>query len=202
MVRSAVTASALAVAMLAAGAGSSHQQSGARKASPIPDVRLVTHEGRAVRYHRDLVQGRTVVINFTFSTCENFCPITMPNLAQLQKLLGDRVGRDIHFHSITLDPQGDTPPLLRKYAANLGAGPGWTFLTGDEAEITRLRRRLGVYNPDPEQDADRTQHAGVVVYGNDAINRWGSMPGLIRPEQMASAVLLVADAAVGQGVTR
>src|SRR5207237_5515676 len=102
-----------------------------------------------------------------------------------------RVGRDMFMYSITLDPATDTPEVLKNYAKKVGAGPGWTFLTGKKETIDKLRRKLGVYDRDPVIDADITQHGGLVVYGNDAIGRWASLSGLDKTEVSARDVVRV-----------
>lgn len=83
--------------------------------------------------------------------------------------------------SISLDSDYDTPEILAEYAEDYEAGPGWIFCTGDYDEIDGLRRKLGLYDPDPEIDADKTQHAGLVVYGNEPKGRWAASPGQVRP---------------------
>ncbi len=161
--------------------------------SYFPNVVLTTHENNTVRFYDDLVKGRVVLINFMFTNCKRFCPVTTPNLVKVQATLGERVGRDIFLYSITLDPATDTPEVLKDYAKKAGAGPGWTFLTGKAEDIGKLRRRLGVYNRDPVIDADKTRHSGLVIYGNDAIGRWAAIPGLNKPEVIVRAVLRVAE---------
>ncbi len=87
--------------------------------------------------------------------------------------------------SISLDAEVDTPERLAAYAEQYGAGPGWTFLTGDPDEITRLRHSLGAFDPDPILDQDKTQHAGILIYGCEPLGRWGGVPGMLRPERIA-----------------
>ena len=109
---------------------------------------------------------------------------------QVQKLLRERGhGDDVLMVSITLDPEHDTPERLAEYAERYGAAEGWLFLTGDHEEIEDLRHRFGVYDPDPVIDADRTQHAGLVVYGNETLDRWAALPGEWQPELIVRAVL-------------
>jgi protein SCO1/2 len=112
----------------------------------------------------------------------------MKNLVQVQKALGDRLGREVFMYSITLDPEHDTPAVLKKYAKQYEVKSGWTFLTGKTEDIEKLRRKFGLVDSDPKRDADRTQHAGVIVIGNDAFNRWSSVPILAKPERIIQMI--------------
>lgn len=153
-------------------------------ASRFPNVTLMTHEGKEVRFYQDLVKGKIVLINFMYATCTNSCPTFTANLARVQRLFGGRMGRDVFMYSITLDPEHDTPQVLRDYMKNYGIQPGWTFLTGSKSDITLLRRRLGLRDPDPAIDADKTQHIGVVLYGNEQFDRWAACPALSDPREI------------------
>ena len=75
----------------------------------FPNVTLTTHEGKKVRFYDDLIKDKIVLINFMYVKCEGICPGTTANLLKVQKMLGDRVGRDIFMYSITLKPEEDTP---------------------------------------------------------------------------------------------
>jgi protein SCO1/2 len=158
----------------------------------FPDVILTTHDGRRVRFGRDLVKGRCVLINFMYATCTDSCPTYTANLVRVQRLLGNRLGRDIFMYSITLDPEHDTPAVLRDYIQAYGVRPGWTFLTGAKADIELLRRRLGFRDVDPVVDADKTQHIGVVLFGNDRFDRWGACPALSEATEIVKSVTWVA----------
>jgi len=162
---------------------------------PIPDVELTTHEGRRVHFYSDLVRGRVVVVQFFFVHCQGVCPLSTGTLLAMQDQLGARLGGDISFLSITLDPEQDTPEVLAEHARAIGARPGWTFLTGTEADIERLRRRLGVFDIDPVIDADRNQHAGVLVLGNDAKQRWTMKPATLPASFLTAALLRLAEPA-------
>jgi protein SCO1 len=158
----------------------------------FPDVPLVTHEGRAVRFYTDLVAGKLVTINFMYISCaDGTCPITTHNLAKVQQLLRHRVGRDLFMYSITLNPEFDTPAALKDYAGKFGAAAGWEFLTGRASDITLLRRSLGFYDRDPKRDADPANHAGMVRYGNEPRQLWGMTSALARPDLVAKAILSV-----------
>jgi protein SCO1/2 len=154
----------------------------------LPNVALRTQDNQPVRFYDDLIKGKTVVISFMFTSCKAICPMTNINLLKVQKALGDHLGRDVFIYSLTLDPATDTPEVLHKYARQIGARPGWTFLTGKSEDLELLRRKLGFTDPDPKVDADRAQHGGLIAYGNDAVGRWSMMPSLADPNRIAEAV--------------
>ena len=91
--------------------------------------------------------------------------------------------------SITIDPGNDTPDVLKQYWQAFGAKPGWLFLTGKFEDIEKLRRELGVYDLDPEIDADKAQHAGILTIGNDRSNRWLALPIMMHLRQLAATIV-------------
>jgi len=135
----AVSASSDAAPQVASPKGGSGSPWGANY---FPNVPLVTHEGKEVRFFDDLIKGKVVMINFIYTSCPDTCPLETARLAQVEKILGDRVGRDVFMYSISIDPEHDTPEVLKAYAKRYQAGPGWWFLTGKEADITELRKKL------------------------------------------------------------
>jgi protein SCO1/2 len=160
----------------------------------FPNVPLVTHEGRTIRFYDDVLRGRFVVLSFMYASCASACPLITANLVQVKRLLGDRVGRDLFFHSLTLRPATDTPAVLRRYAAAHGTGPGWSFLTGRAEDLALIRRRLGVFDPDPAVDAQASRHTGMVRYGAEALERWGGVPGEASPAWIARAITSIMPA--------
>jgi protein SCO1/2 len=155
----------------------------------LPNVELITHRGRRVRFYDDLVKDKKVVINFIYVRCEGICVPVTANLVRVKKLLGDRVGQDIFFYSITLKPEEDTPAALHQYAKMHHAGRGWLFLTGKPDDIETLRRGLGFAYSDPVEDADKSNHIGMVRFGNERTMRWAACPGLANPEHIYRTLL-------------
>ena len=157
----------------------------------FPNVTLMTHEGKKVRFYDDLLKDKIVLINFMYATCEGVCPRITSNLQQVQKMLGDRVGKDIFFYSITLKPEKDTPAVLNNHVKMHKIKPGWLFLTGAPADVELLRRKLGFTDPDPARDRDTSNHIGNVRYGNEALMLWAAAPGLSKAAAIAESVLWV-----------
>jgi protein SCO1/2 len=154
----------------------------------LPNIPLVTHEGTEVRFYDDLVKDKVVMLNFFYAVCGDVCPAVTANLVEVQKLLGDRVGRDIFMYSFTLRPEADDVLAIQNYRDTFGAGPGWTFLTGKPDDIEKLRRGIGFTNPIPAQDRDTTQHIGNVRYGNERLMLWAACPGMAKPGFIVESV--------------
>jgi protein SCO1/2 len=154
----------------------------------LPNIPLVTHEGKEVRFYDDLVKDKVVMLNFFYALCGDVCPAVTANLAEVQKLLGDQVGRDIFMYSFTLRPEADDVLAIQNYRETFGAGPGWTFLTGQPDDMEKLRRGIGFTNPIPELDKDTTQHIGNVRYGNEPLMLWAACPGMAKPSFIAESV--------------
>ncbi len=143
--------------------------SGGPDASHFPNVELITQDGKKVHFYDDLIKGKIVAIDLIYTTCQYSCPLETARLAQVQKKLGDRVGKDIFFYSISIDPAHDTPEVLKAYMEKFHIGPGWTFLTGKKEDIDFLSKRLGLYS-DPSVNADG--HLPHLLIGNEAIGQW------------------------------
>ena len=160
----------------------------------LPNVELITSANKKVHFYTDLVKDKRVVIQFMFARCKDICPIITHNLAEVQRILKDRVGRDIFFYSITLSPEEDSPRDLRAFARMHGVGPGWTFLTGKPQDILLLRKSLGFFYNNPKEDADRNNHSGMLVVGTEPLMRWAMCQGGAKPEWIATVIQTEADA--------
>lgn len=158
----------------------------------IPDVELLDQNGRKIRFYTDLVRGQTVVINFIFTTCTTICPPLGATFARVQKELGDKVGRDVRFISISVDPATDTPERLKAWGAKFHAGEGWTLVTGDKPQVDELLRALGA------SSARREDHSPTVLIGNDVHGTWTRTYGLAKSSQL---VQIINNAIVGKSAT-
>jgi protein SCO1 len=138
--------------------------------SHFPNVELITQDGKKVRFYDDLIKGKVVAIELMYTSCKYNCPLETARLVQVQKLLGDRMGKEVFFYSITIEPDKDTPQALKAYAEKYHIGPGWTFLTGKETDIKLISKKLGLDSlPDP---ADADGHMPSLLIGNEATGIW------------------------------
>jgi protein SCO1/2 len=87
-----------------------------------------------------------VAVTFIFTSCADTCPLLTAKMVQVQDELGSEFGTRIAFVSITVDPERDTPEVLKQYAQNFDANlAGWTFLTGDPAALREVERSYGLF---------------------------------------------------------
>jgi protein SCO1/2 len=137
----------------------------------FPNVPLVTHDGRRVRFYDDLIEGKVVLINFIYTSCPDTCPMETARLLEVARLLGDRLGEDVFFYSFTVDPGYDTQEVLADFAANWGIPEGWKFVTGAPDALVRVRTKLGV-DIDDVESLKLSQHPISLVMGNQSTGRW------------------------------
>jgi protein SCO1/2 len=152
-------------------------------ANYFPNVPLTTQEGRTVRFYDDLLKDKKVVINFIYTRCGDSCPLETARLAQVQRILGDRVGRDIFFYSVSVDPVRDSPEELKAYADLYHAGPGWLFLTGKKEDIQTIRKKLGQAARAGQNEV--TDHTTSLMIGNTATGQWIRDSAMDNPQYLA-----------------
>lgn len=151
------------------------------------DTELIDQDGRPQRLYRDLIQGRTVVVNTFFTTCTGICPPLSRRMEQIRERLGERVGKDVYLISISVDPERDSPPRLKEYARRYKATPGWFFLTGRKENVDFALRKLGQRVAAPED------HSSVLIIGNDRTELWKKAQGLAQEEDVLQVVESVAN---------
>ena len=158
------------------------EDKGALTAPRIPDIDVYDQSGKRLKFYTDLVKGKTVAVNFIFTTCTTVCPPLTATFRRVQQQLAEAGAADVQLISVSVDPVTDTPERLRDYAAKFKAGPGWTFVTGDKLEIDSLLRALG------SAVADKNEHTPSVLVGNDAAGHWTRTYGLSSPAALVTII--------------
>jgi protein SCO1/2 len=132
------------------------------KIGPAPEFTLTNQDGKRIAL-KDL-RGKVLAITFIFASCADTCPLLTATMAGLQDKLGAAFGPRVYFVSITVDPERDTPEVLKRYAEAHRANPaGWAFLTGTPAEIREVAKRYGVYHRRTQRgDVDHTFLTSIV----------------------------------------
>jgi cytochrome oxidase Cu insertion factor (SCO1/SenC/PrrC family) len=142
------------------------------------DVVLENQYGESMRLYSDLLRGKVVVIHVFFASCKNTCPLMMTTFRKLQDRLGDRLGRDVHLISLTVDPDRDDRRALEDYARRLGARRGWYLLTGSRRDLGIALGKLGLAAARPEE------HSNIFLIGNEPTQLWKKVRGLGPAEEI------------------
>jgi cytochrome oxidase Cu insertion factor (SCO1/SenC/PrrC family) len=153
----------------------------------IPDVEVLDQNGRKLRFYSDLIKGKTVAVNFIFTTCTYVCPMQGGSFSKLQLALGDRLGKDVHLISVSTDPSKDTPERLKAWGARYGVRPGWTLVTGGKPEIDQLLREL------TGEPAGTGKHAPAALIGDFDKGQWSGIYGLAEPERYLATFARLAN---------
>ncbi len=129
---------------------------------PAPAFTLTAQDERRVSL-ADL-RGKVVVLTFIYTACADTCPLLTAKLAGLQPRLGADFAQRVFFVSVTVDPERDTPAVLKGYGAAHGARfDGWAFLTGTPAEIREVGKRYGIFAKKTARgDVDHTFLTSVI----------------------------------------
>jgi protein SCO1/2 len=130
------------------------------------DPEVIDQNGVTHKFYSDLVKDKLVIVNFMFTHCESVCPLMTSRMAELQRRLGDHVGKDVFIYSVTMDPARDTPEVLKDYSAAFDVGPGWLFLSGKAEDLAILRAKLG------ERAQGLSAHRTEAALGNDRTGQW------------------------------
>jgi protein SCO1/2 len=114
------------------------------KIAPAPGFALTSQNGMPVALAD--FRGKVVAVTFIYTSCMDTCPVLTALMAYVQDKLGPDFGKRIAFVSITVDPERDTPEVLKQYAETFGADlNGWAFLTGDSVAIQEVVLRYGTF---------------------------------------------------------
>ena len=148
----------------------------------IPDIFLTDQNGKQVRLYSDLVKGKVVLVHFFFTKCSDVCPMQGRSLMKLKNRLGDRLGRDIFFISISKDPLNDTPEKLSQWGKRYGVGAGWTLVTGDQPVIKKLLWDF------TGEEIGQVTHESIVLIGNDRTGVWTSTDGLLLTDELMKTI--------------
>jgi protein SCO1/2 len=155
---------ALPLLMLPASLWAHDAQDGTRLpvVGPAPDFALTSQDGALVALAA--LRGKVVVVAFIYTTCPDICPLLTQKMVQIQDALGSDFGANIAFVSISIDPEHDTPEILRDYARAWGAKlQGWNFLTGSPEAVREVTHRYGTFAARNVQGGvDHTQLTSII----------------------------------------
>lgn len=143
----------------------------------IPDVVLVNQNGEKVRLRELLNAKKPVLLDFIYGTCTTICPVLSAGFSHFQKKLGPEV-RNVVLVSVTIDPENDTPEVMRAYLKRYRARHGWDFLTGSRADIDRVMKAFDAYVP------NKMAHYPLTLLKAPRDDRWVRIYGLVGTSEL------------------
>lgn len=144
----------------------------------IPAVSLKDQDGKASEL-RDMLGGsEPVALNFFFASCRTICPVMSSAFSEMRQKLGPGA-RSIRLVSISIDPEQDTPDVLRAYAKRFSAGPGWTFLTGTQDQIDLVLKAFLA------ESGGKFNHQPLFFFRDPSTDRWLRVDGLAGASDLA-----------------
>jgi protein SCO1/2 len=152
-----------------------YRRSAARYA--VPDVRVVSEDGRISALRSVLEGDGPVFLNFIFTTCTAICPVLTATFAQVQERLGPE-REQVRMISLSIDPEQDTPEQLLAYGRKYGAGPQWRFFTGALADMLLVEKSFGVYR------GNKMNHEPVTFVRSGPGDQWLRIDGFASADDL------------------
>lgn len=139
----------------------------------IPDVTLLNQDREKVRLKEAISDSnKPVMVDFIYGTCTTICPVLSAGFSHLQRKLGAEADT-ITLISISIDPEHDTPEIMKEYLEKYQAKPGWDFITGSRADIDEVMRAFDAYVP------DKMSHRPLRFLKSPGDEEWIRIDGLI-----------------------
>lgn len=145
----------------------------------IPGLVLVDQDGRKVPLAELLARDRAVAVNFIFTTCRTICPVLSTTLSNLRRELGAG-SEGLTLVSISIDPEYDSPSVLKSYAARFAAGPEWRFLTGTTEDIAIVQKAFDAYV------GDKMSHRPLTFLKPAGSDRWVRLDGFPKSAELVA----------------
>jgi protein SCO1/2 len=139
---------------------------------PLPDVTLVNQDGKRVSLKSMLQSDKTVIVDFIFGTCTTICPVLSAGYINLQNKLVQESSK-VHLVSISIDPENDTPKVMKEYLKRYRAKPGWDFLTGSRKDIDAVMRAFNAYIP------NKMSHYALTLIHPPKADKWIRIYGIM-----------------------
>lgn len=144
----------------------------------IPEIEVMTQDGKKVNFFKDLVKGKKVFISFVYTSCNLTCPMVGRNFEKLQNAVGENLGKDVFLISVSTDPETDTPQVLKKWSEKFNRQEGWTLVTGDKKEMENLLMTLTGSGP------QRGLHTSFLIIFDEASGNWDTSSSLLSPKTL------------------
>lgn len=138
----------------------------------VPDVVLLNQDGQEVALKSYLESDKPIMLDFIYGTCTTICPILSVGFSHFQRKIGE-TSQGVRLVSITIDPDNDTPELMKKYLAKYNSQPGWDALTGKRSDIIMVLKEFDAYV------SNKMNHYPLTLLKAPGENKWVRIYGLL-----------------------
>ena len=145
----------------------------------IPDVVLLNQDGNKVKFKNYLETDKLVMLNFIYGTCTTICPVLSVSFVNLQQKIGSDIQK-VRLVSISIDPENDTPRVMKEYLKRYRAKLGWDFFTGRREDIDKVMRAFNAYIP------NKMSHYPLTLIRSPADGKWARINGLMTSSELMS----------------
>lgn len=149
------------------------------EAYKVPDVVLVNQDGAKVKLGAVLDSGEPVILDFIFGTCTTICPVLSAGYANLQAKLPPDAPK-IHLVSVSIDPENDSPKVMRDYLRRYRAKPGWDFFTGRREDIDKVMVAFNAYIP------NKMSHYPLTLIRDPKSGKWVRLLGMMSSSEFVA----------------
>lgn len=149
----------IALLFLGIGVGMGYFKKNLYTVMKVPDFELTDQNNKKIT-NKDML-GKVYLVEFFFSRCPTICPVMNTNMRAIENGINNP---DFGIISISIDPENDTPELLKEHARKIGVkSPNWHFLTGNRDDIGKIADQFNIYVGDKEDESESLNHSGMIA---------------------------------------
>ena len=138
----------------------------------VPDVTLLNQDGQEVQLKNYFETDKPIILDFIYCTCTTICPVLSVSFGYFQKKLGKDLDK-VRLVSISIDPDNDTPELMKEHLQKYGAQPGWDAFTGKRDNIVQVLKAFDTYV------ANKMNHYPLTLLRGPGQKEWVRIYGML-----------------------
>lgn len=151
----------------------------------IPNHNLINQDGEKILLNDYLDTEQPVILEFIFATCTTICPILSIGFTNLQQDLGLEEAGKVRLVSISIDPEYDTPKVMKAYLKRYQAQPGWDFFTGKVNDIIQIMIAFDA------NVSDKMGHRPLTFLRSPKDKTWVRIDGLMSGKELKNEYLQI-----------
>lgn len=147
----------------------------------MPEATLIDQNGKRLKLKEIMASDKPVIVQFIFATCTTICPVLSAGYVNLQNRLGKNAEK-VHLVSISIDPENDTPKVMKEYLKRYRSKPGWDFYTGSRKDIDLVMKTFDAYIQ------NKMSHYALTLIHAPGSDRWTRIYGIMSSSEFVDEV--------------